>query len=145
METFPSRLKSAMARKGITQKSLAEQIGAPKSAISQYLAGKNVPSPDRMKKIADVTEVSVAFLLGAAEPPKDVIRTSVTRITVSQAAKCLRKHVSFVRDGLRLGILPFGYAVPGSNGRMSYYISPARFREEVGPERFEEFFGSGRQ
>ncbi len=36
---------------------------------------------------------------------------------------------------------PFGDAVPGSGNNWNYYINPARFRDYVGADRFNEFFG----
>ena len=57
------------------------------------------------------------------------------------AARCLGKSNQFVRVGLQRGLLPFGNAVPGTRERFNYYISPIRFRDYVGAERFNEFFG----
>ena len=43
METFAKRLKYAMDQTGLKQAGLAEKSGAPRSAISQYLSGRNIP------------------------------------------------------------------------------------------------------
>lgn len=46
-------------------------------------------------------------------------------MTVKEAAKLLQKSEQFVRIGLQMGILPFGYAVKMSS-RLTYYISDTR-------------------
>ena len=49
METFAKRLKYAMDQAGLKQAGLAEKSGAPRSAISQYLSGRNIRGPERMR------------------------------------------------------------------------------------------------
>lgn len=49
---------------------------------------------------------------------------------VTECAKILGKSPQFVRIGLQLGILPFGYAVKMSN-RWSYHISEKQLYEYV--------------
>ena len=46
-----------------------------------------------------------------------------------------------MRIGLQRGLLPFGNAVPGTGNNWNYYINPAKFREYVGAEAFNTFFG----
>lgn len=135
---FAARLRSAMERAGLKQSELAQQVGASKAAISQYLSGRNSPSIERISAIAAATGVSFEYLVSpapvAAEPP-------LRKITVRAAAQCLGKSDQFIRVGLQRGLLPFGNAVPGSGRSWNYYISPVKFREFVGPEQFEAFFG----
>lgn len=63
------------------------------------------------------------------------------RIGTRQAARCLGKSEQFVRIGLQRGLLPFGNAVPGTGNNWNYYINPVKFRDYVGADRFNEFFG----
>ena len=65
--TFAKRLKYAMDQAGLKQAGLAEKSSAPRSAISQYLSGRNIPGPERMRALAEATGVSLGFLTG--EPP----------------------------------------------------------------------------
>lgn len=53
---------------------------------------------------------------------------------VSECAKLLGKSPQFVRMGLQLGILPFGYAIKMSSV-WTYHISEAKVYEYLGKER----------
>ena len=141
MDTFAKRLKYAMDQAGLKQASLAEKSGAPRSAISQYLSGRNIPGPERMRALAEATRVSLGFLTGEEKPPAGAEPSPVKKISTAAAARCLGKSNQFVRVGLQRGRLPFGNAGPGVGDKYNYYISPIRFRDYVGVERFNEFFG----
>ncbi len=58
------RLKEAMDLRGFRAVDLVEATGIPKSAISFYLAGKSKPKADRLYIIAQVLNISEAWLLG---------------------------------------------------------------------------------
>ena len=137
MKTFPERLKYAMTQANLTQRQLAQATGASPAAVSQYLSGKNTPNADRMKVLAEALGTSVAVLMGEEAP----VVLPIGKITCDLAAQCMGKSHHFVRVGLQQGILPFGNAVPGTGNRWDYYINPAKFREYVGAERFDSFFG----
>lgn len=141
MTTFAKRLKYAMEQADLKQSALSEQAGISKAAISQYLSGKNTPNQERIKALADVTGVTFDFLMGYEAPPAKEQKVSVKKITTADAARCLGKSKQFVRIGLQRGLLPFGNAVPGVGGSYNYYINPAKFREYVGAEQFDAFFG----
>ena len=80
---------------------------------------------------------SVGVLMGEETP----VVLPITKITCDMAAQCMGKSHHFVRVGLQNGILPFGSAVPGTGSKWDYYINPVKFREYVGAERFDSFFG----
>lgn len=50
-------------RSGITQQQLAEVLGVQRNTITQYEAGRIVPSSKSLKKIADLFSVSIDFLM----------------------------------------------------------------------------------
>ena len=79
-------------------------------------------------------QVPVSMFAPVAEPP-------IKKISVKEAARCMGKSDQFVRIGLQRGLLPFGNAVPGTGNNWNYYINPAKFREYVGAEAFNTFFG----
>ena len=141
MKTFAERLKFAMAEANLNQSTLSEKSGASKAAISQHLSGKNTPGPDRIKVFADITGVSFDFLMGYMEAPTKNQPIPVKKITTDEAARCIGKSRQFIRIGLQRGLLPFGNAVPGVGGSWNYYINPAKFKDYVGADRFNEFFG----
>lgn len=141
MNTFAERLKYAMEQADMSQSALSEKAGASKAAISQYLSGKNTPSLERIKALADATGVTFDFLMGHGAAPLKEVPPSVKKISVKEAARCMGKSDQFVRIGLQRGLLPFGNAVPGTGSKWIYYINPAKFREYVGAEAFNTFFG----
>lgn len=141
MNTFVERLKYAMEQADLKQSALSELTGISKAAISQYLSGKNTPSLERIKALADATGVTFDFLMGHEAAPLKEVPPSVKKISVKEAARCMGKSDQFVRIGLQRGLLPFGNAVPGTGSKWIYYINPAKFREYVGAEAFNSFFG----
>ena len=52
----------------ITQKQLAESIGASQSNVSDWLNGKTLPSAEKLVAIADFFNVTVDYLLGRTPP-----------------------------------------------------------------------------
>lgn len=68
MAIFKERLREAMATKGVKAVELSEKTGIPKSSISYYLSGTNVPKQDRVYLLAKALEVSEAWLLGYDVP-----------------------------------------------------------------------------
>ena len=64
MAIFKERLREAMAAKGVKAVELSEATGIPKSSISYYLSGTNVPKQDRIFLLAKALEVNEAWLLG---------------------------------------------------------------------------------
>ena len=141
MNTFVERLKYAMEQADLKQSALSELTGISKAAISQYLSGKNTPRLERIKALADATGVTFDFLMGHGAAPLKEVPPSVKKISVKEAARCMGKSDQFVRIGLQRGLLPFGNAVPGTGSKWIYYINPAKFREYVGAEAFNSFFG----
>lgn len=140
MTTFAIRLKTAMDQAHINQSALSTATGIGKPSISQYLSGKNEPQKNNMEKIVTATGVSLDFLMGY-DVPATISSVSVDRISTRIAARCIGKSENFIRVGLQRGILPFGNAVPGTGKKFIYYINPGQFRDYVGGDHFDKFFG----
>lgn len=138
--TFAEHLRCVMNHAGMNQVTLSERTGASRAAISQYLSGKNTPSYERIKILAKAVGVPVEYLTGQITD-LGFPTHRIVKVTVRGAARCLGKSVDFVRIGLQQGILPFGVAVPGRGGKWNYDIRPDKFREYVGDEVFNSFFG----
>jgi transcriptional regulator with XRE-family HTH domain len=62
-----SRLRELRKRKELSQESLANLLGVSQSAITSYENGKNIPSPDVLKQIAKLFDVSIDYLLGNSD------------------------------------------------------------------------------
>ena len=71
MEIFLKRLRKAREDKKLSQSELAKKAGFQPSAISHFETGKRSPSFANLKKLADALEVTVDYLLGRAEKPKN--------------------------------------------------------------------------
>lgn len=67
MEKFPGRLRKLREDKGMLQRELAEKLNLSRVAITHYEQGTRQPEWDTLKKIADVFNVSVDYLLGRTE------------------------------------------------------------------------------
>lgn len=65
ISTFSERLKQCLdMNPSLTATSLAEEIGLSKQAISMYISGDRKPKRPTVKVIADVLNVSEAWLMG---------------------------------------------------------------------------------
>lgn len=51
----------------ITQKQLAESIGASQSNVSDWLNGKTLPSADKLVALADFFDVTIDYLFGRTD------------------------------------------------------------------------------
>lgn len=58
------RLRQAMDLRGLRATDLVEKTGIPKGTVSYYLSGKTEPKSDRLYILAQVLDVSEAWLLG---------------------------------------------------------------------------------
>ena len=58
------RLRQAMDLRGLRATDLVEKTGIPKGTVSYYLSGKTEPKADRLYLLAQVLDVSEAWLLG---------------------------------------------------------------------------------
>lgn len=63
MDTFGLRLKEARKAKGLTQKQLAETIGAKHNSISNWENDQNKPDPDTIELICGVLDIEPNYLL----------------------------------------------------------------------------------
>lgn len=57
-------LKSLRKNNGKTQLELSKLLNVQKSTVSMYERGKRTPSPDVLKKYADIFDVSLDYILG---------------------------------------------------------------------------------
>lgn len=62
------RLREAMEVRGFRAVDLVEGTGIPKVTISYYMSGKTVPRSDNLYKLAQVLNISEAWLLGYDVP-----------------------------------------------------------------------------
>ena len=64
---FKERLKKALDLRGLTAYQLSIKTGISRSSVCLYLQGKRKPKTDQIAKIANVLDVSPAYLLGLTD------------------------------------------------------------------------------
>ena len=57
-QEFGKRLMHLLVQKGWKQSDLARKTGLGRDSISQYVRGKTVPSPQSLRKMADIIQIS---------------------------------------------------------------------------------------
>lgn len=127
--SFAEKLKALMGELDLSQSKLSDLTGIGKSSISQYLSGKNGPSKDRKKEIARKLGVQEDYF-DTFETAATVQHDGVFNLPVTLAAKLMGKSKEWVKQGLRDGVFPWGYAVKLTN--WSYFISSVKFTEYTG-------------
>ena len=71
-----NRLKEALADAGLIAQDLANKSGIAKASISHYLNGYYCPTLKKAKKMADVLNVSAAWLMGFDVPKYDIMKST---------------------------------------------------------------------
>lgn len=69
MSTFGDHLKAIRNSHSITQKQLAEAIGASERGIQNYEMGVRKPTFDILIALADYFDVSLDYLVGRSDNP----------------------------------------------------------------------------
>lgn len=70
MHDFPIKLKLLRAKKGITQKQLAEVLNIQPNSVQRLEYGTARPSLDTVIAIADYFDVSLDYLVGRSDDPE---------------------------------------------------------------------------
>lgn len=70
MFNFGAHLKALRQSKNLTQKQLAENIGASESGIQNYELGTRKPTYDMLIALADYFNVSLDYLVGRSDNPE---------------------------------------------------------------------------
>ncbi|MGI6588602.1 MAG: helix-turn-helix domain-containing protein [Peptococcia bacterium] len=68
MNVLPKRLKIIRKHRGWTQRQLAKMLNISPSTIALYETGDRNPDPTMLKKLADLLDCSVDWLLGRIAP-----------------------------------------------------------------------------
>lgn len=69
MFDFGTHLKAIRKAKGLTQKQLAQEIGASESGVQNYELGVRKPTYDMLIALADYFDVSLDYLVGRSDDP----------------------------------------------------------------------------
>ena len=125
-------IKQLRKNKGYTQETLAQQLGVVRQTVSKWEKGLSVPDAELLQKLAEVLEVDVGELLGAAavaEQDNGEIARQLARINEQLAIKNRRARrvwktigiVAAVVASLNILMMALAYA---SYGRFQYEEKP---------------------
>ena len=67
MIDFATQLKTIRKSKGVTQKQLAQAVGASERGIQSYEIGERKPAFDQLLALADYFDVSLDYLVGRSD------------------------------------------------------------------------------
>ena len=67
MDNLAKRLKELRKKSGITQAKFAEAIGIQRGSVANYEVGKSKPSHENLKKIANIFNVSMQYLVNGED------------------------------------------------------------------------------
>lgn len=61
------RIRTLLKNSGMSQRELAERVGATESAVSKYISGEREPRAEVLANIATALGTTVEYLLGKSE------------------------------------------------------------------------------
>lgn len=97
---FGIRLKEKRKEKNMTQKQLADMVGAKHNSVSDWENGKNKPDPDTIERICEALNISAAYLLPSnrSEAANEVDILYVSMSSGNAAIDDLRKRLHDMID-----------------------------------------------
>lgn len=132
---FKDALLNAMCELGLNQRQVCGMTGCSKASVSQYLSGKNVPSEQKQREIAEALGLQSDYFTWP-EPEEQhkvtIQRGQMKKMLPETAAKILGVGKETIRLGLQQGVFPWGYGIQTSPGRWTYIINEQRFIEIEG-------------
>ena len=102
MVSFGKKLKESRDVKGFSQSEVAKLLGTNHSIIGKYERDEVKPTVDVVKKLADVLDTTVGFLLGEAES-QNVLKDQDMLKRLNDIASFSdeeRKHILFALDAM---------------------------------------------
>ena len=131
---FAEKLRVAMQELNLNQTKLSALTGIGKPSISQYLAGKVIPSETKQRKIAEDLGLSPDYFVQEKSVMKIGDVAPIKRLRPEDAARLMGMGVKTIHIGLQDGVFPWGYAIQTSEKQWTYFINARRFAEKEGIE-----------
>ncbi len=97
MDGISERIRNLLARKGMTQRELAEKTGCTEAAISHYIKGDRTPRASVLSKIAIALDTTSDYLMEGI--PTDV------KEEIGYARKLIARNVSQMTKEEKMKIL----------------------------------------
>ena len=99
MATLPERIKELRKNAKLSQQEFGALFGMAKSTVSQYESGRNTPNDEIKMAIAKYFDVSLDYLLGATDIPRD---SGKTADEVSDAIYSVLLEIGVIAPGEQL-------------------------------------------
>ena len=100
------RLKELRKKKGLTLEELAKEIGVTKATISRWESGERGLKISQLQKLADYFNVSVGYLLGNTDMPRDIVKNYNYKQEINSFIKDLEesnyKNLDMINKGIFL-------------------------------------------
>jgi transcriptional regulator with XRE-family HTH domain len=102
MAVLKERLRELRKFNKLTQKDVAQFLGVSESAYGYYEQGRNEPSLEALKKLADKYNVSLSYLMGEPDddfelsPKEQVFFKEFHKLNEEDKKKAL-EHIKFLR------------------------------------------------
>jgi len=96
------RIRNLRKEKKMTQQELANKLNLAKSTISQYENNVNEPDNDTIRKIADVFDVSVDYLLGRSDYPRKLNGNTGSSDTSSHVIQVAGQEIEISSEELKI-------------------------------------------
>lgn len=113
MVTMAQRIEELRTRKGISRPALSAALGLPRTAAEKFETGRQTPTQDQQKKLAEYFGVSLQYLRGESDDPEQMetwlnggALTQDEPVSVPRpAVKAKPKPVAVQEDGAVFGAL----------------------------------------
>lgn len=71
MVTMAQRLEALRVERGLSRPALSAALGFPKTAMEKFETGRQTPTQDQQRKLADYFGVTLPYLRGESDDPAD--------------------------------------------------------------------------
>ena len=132
-----SRIKQIRIKQGLNQRKFGELFGVGVSAISAYEAGKSVPPPETLMKIAGYGNVTVDYLFSGSEVGRSALLPEVIGIPVLSGDGKNAMYMGYLSEEQKRGV-PDGPRQDSSSAEKASLV-PVRHRDAVLELTKEEF------
>lgn len=72
MVTMAQRIEALRTQKGVSRPALSAALGLPRTAAEKFETGRQTPSQDQQRKLADYFGVSLHYLRGESDDPEQM-------------------------------------------------------------------------
>lgn len=71
MVTMAQRLEALRTERGLSRPALSAALGFPKTAMEKFETGRQTPTQDQQRKLADYFSVTLPYLRGESDDPAE--------------------------------------------------------------------------